>query len=427
MEPIQLIYNLVLNTAGLGVLPYLWSGAGGEPAFRQGRLGRYDSFPAVDGSPRVWLHAASVGEVTGAIPTLHTLHRSLPGAAVILSVGTPQGFLFARNQLPGWTSVLPFPLDFPWVLEAAFRHIRPDIYVAMESEFWPNLFRFLHRRRIPSVLLNGRLSRRSADKYRTFERLFRPIFNQFRRLAMLSEDDRRNVLEFGVPPERTLVLGSSKYDGLLLRARPEAASKWRELLEIGAEDPVVIGGSLRGSECTDLMHVFVELRRQAPRTVGVFAPRHMERIPAMARWLREQGVAFQLLTSLERGEEKRRAAVVLVDRIGVLFELYALGDLIFCGGTLEPIGGHNILEPAAWQKSVFYGPHLQKVAEEHKMLQYYQGSFMVSSADDLLREWSDWAGRLSELRRHGVGAGEALKRLGGTAAKQVEIIMEALL
>lgn len=430
-------YNLVLNTAGLAVLPFLWSKTRDDEAFRKGRVGWYDpDFYAPGYCPpelsasrmqtRIWFHAASVGEVNGAVPTLYALRDRLPEAAILLTVGTPQGFNFARAQLPAWAEVLPFPLDFPWVLDRAFRYLQPDLYVALESEFWPNVFRYLARRRVPALLLNGHLSSRSARRYQLLNPLFQPIFRSFHTLVMLTEEDRRNALSLGASPERTLVLGSSKYDGLALRARTQDPSRWIKLLGISPTTPVAVGGSLRKDECIQLLEAFQAVHLLEPRTVGIFAPRHMDRITGMAKWLESRNIPFHLLSSLEEGREERRSSVVLVDRIGVLFELYALGDLIFCGGTLEPVGGHNIVEPAAWKKPVFYGPHLQKVLYEHTILQKLEGSFLVNDAQDLIRQWSYWIQHLSELEHYGRKAGEALGKLGGVAAKQVELILSAL-
>jgi len=218
---------------------------------------------------------------------------------------------------------------------------------------------------------------------------------------MHSEEDRQNLLKMGVSPERTLVVGSSKYDGLRLRAGPEAAARWREIFRIPENIPVVLGGSLRRSECTGLLEVFYRIQKDKGSCLGIFAPRHLHHIPAMAEWLDGHGVPFQMLSDIERERRTRNAPVVLVDRIGILFELYAVGDLIFCGGTLEPIGGHNILEPAAWSKPAFYGPHVEKVSEEHKVLTERQGSFLVRDFDDLFQQWAHLvatSSRVEDLR-----------------------------
>ncbi len=372
------------------------------------------------------MHAASVGEVTGAIPIVHALRESLPGAGLTLTVTTPQGFRFAGTNLSRWAEILPFPLDFPGVLQRAFQKLEPDLYVALEAEFWPNLFRMLECRQTPAVLLNGRLSHRSARLYGFFKSTFRPIFRQFSCLAMHSEEDRKNVVLLGVPPERTCVLGSSKYDAIVLRKDPEKVEHLKRVLNLPGNVPVVVGGSLRRLECIWLLEVFRSLSHVDPGLVGIFAPRHMAQVPNMIKWLDSAPFPYQLLSRIEAGQEARSAPVILVDRIGILFDLYALGDLVFCGGTLEPFDGHNILEPAAWGKPVFYGPHLQKVLVEHNMLQSFKGSFLVQDSGDLLQQWTYWIERLPLLKRHGENARAALLKLGGVSARQVDIILSAL-
>jgi 3-deoxy-D-manno-octulosonic-acid transferase len=426
LELPQSTYNFLLNSLEPLALRYLSSRVPEDPLFWQGRLGYYTLESNHEKSPRIWLHAASVGEVTGALPIIRNLRKRLPDAGIYLTVTTPQGFHFARKNLSRWAQVLPFPLDFPAALQRAFQNLQPDLYVALESEFWPNLFRFLERHQTPAVLLNGQLSRRSVRWYSLFRSLFQPVFKQFVWLAMHSEEDRKNVLLLGIAPERTCVLGSSKYDALLLRKDPKKTLAWRHILNLPGEIPVLVGGSVRRLECIKLLEVFHTLANIEPRLVGIFAPRHMGQVPNMTRWLDDQKIPFQLLSQIETGVERRSSSVILVDRIGILFDLYALGDLIFCGGTLEPFGGHNIVEPAAWGKPVFYGPHLQKVSDEHNILQSFKGSFLVQDSRDLLQQWSYWIGHLSELQQYGENAKTALLKLGGVAARQVELIMSAL-
>lgn len=426
MELARAAFHSVSNSLEPVARRFLSSKLQEHPLFWQGRLGHYRIEHPEDRRPRIWLHAASVGEVTGAIPIVRTLREQLPGAAITLTVTTPQGFQFARTNLSPWAQILPFPLDFPAVLDRAFRHLRPDLYVALEGEFWPNLFRILEHHQTPAVLLNGQLSHRSAIWYRLFKPLFQPIFRQFVWLAMHAEEDRRNVLLLGASPERTFVLGSSKYDALALRKDPEKVRSWRQALDLPDGIPVIVGGSLRGQECINLLEVFRVLKNTASALVGIFAPRHLSQISTMAGWLDRQGIAFQLLSQFESATATRSSSIILVDRIGLLFDLYGLGDLVFCGGTLEPIGGHNILEPAAWEKPVFYGPHLQKVSDEHNILQAFRGSFLVQDAEDLLQQWSYWIGDLTGLHLYGKHARAALSELGGVCTQQVELIMSAL-
>jgi 3-deoxy-D-manno-octulosonic-acid transferase len=380
----------------------------------------------MEGTPRFWFHAASVGEVTGAMATIHLLREQSPGAAIWLTVGTLTGFRFAGQKLGDVAEVQPFPLDLPRVIARAIHAIRPDVYVAMEGEFWPNLYRQLRNRQISTLLLNGRLSERSASRYRRAKGLFQPMFRHFHWLAMHSEADCQRAMALGAPPERTRMLGSAKYDSLLARTIQSDASTWRNLLGIVADTPVVVGGSLRRSECTELLRVFRELHQDRPRLVGIFTPRHLEQLPRMREWLDSAKIPFQLFSRLRLGLEQRHSPVILVDEMGVLFDLYALGDLVFCGGTLEPIGGHNIMEPAAWGKVVFYGPHVERVQAEHQSLQLGGAGILVKDGNDLASQWQMWLERLTELRSRGGQARSAVRRLGGVAAKQVDMILSSL-
>jgi 3-deoxy-D-manno-octulosonic-acid transferase len=426
LELLRLAYNSISSFLEPWASRFLSSRVQEDPVFWQGRLGYYPPDSAHDRTPRIWLHAASVGEVTGALPIIHALRQRMPEAGITLTVTTLQGFQFARTTLSQWAQILPFPLDFPGALERAFKNLQPDLYVALEGEFWPNLFHFLEHSQTPAVLLNGQLSQRSAHCYGLLRPLFQPIFKQFVWLAMHSEEDRKQVLLLGADPEHTCVLGSSKYDALLLRKDPQKALQWRQLLDLHGEIPVLVGGSLRRLECIKLLEIFHLLQNVSPQLVGIFAPRHMAQIPHMTKWLDDRKIAFQLLSQIEAGRARRSSSVILVDRIGILFDLYALGDLIFCGGTLEPFDGHNIMEPAAWGKPVFYGPHLQKVADEHNILQTFNGSLPVQDSRELLEQWIYWIQHLSELRWYGENAKEALLKLGGVSEKQVEIVMRAL-
>ena len=399
-----------------------------DPEFRKGRLGVYDFPLRGENKPRIWFHAVSVGEVTGAVPTIFAVKKRMPEAELFLSTGTPQGLRSARAQLPEEVRVFPFPLDFPKYVGRAIATVRPDLFVAFETEFWPNFYRRLARGPIPALLLNGRVSESSARFYRMASPLFQPVFKHFSKMAMHSAEDLARAVEIGAPREKLMVLGSSKYDGLAGRALPERAGHWKKVLGIAENTPVIIGGSLRGSECVRLMQILEKLRKVSPGALGIFVPRHLRNIGPMVRWLTERRIPYDLLSNIEKpGGRRRTAPVVLVDKMGVLFELYSAGDLIFCGGTLEPVGGHNILEPAAWAKPVFYGPHLKKVLHEHRILLSFGGSFPVVDSEDLLSLWIKWIANLPGLEGPGRRAREALQSFGGIVDRQVDLILESIL
>jgi len=418
-------YNFLLKSIEPGIVDFLSRKSLRDPEFKKGRLGFYDGPQIGSGKPRIWCHAVSVGEATGAIPTLTELKRRLPDAVVSMTAGTPQGVKFARAHVPAGTAVFPFPLDFSKCVARAISTLRPHLFINFETEFWPNFFGELNSKKIPALLLNGRISESSERFYRLFAPLFRPVFEQFTYMAMHSGEDMERAVRLGASPRKVLTLGSSKYDALTRKACPDRADYWKNLLAIG-NGPVLIGGSLRGSETIELLRVFQRLRHSSAGLLAIFAPRHMKNIPKMSDWLKKENIAFDLLTEIEGGLRARTAPVVLVDRMGPLFELYSVGDLIFCGGTFEPVGGHNILEPAAWSKAVFYGPHLKKVLHEHRILRDFGGSFQALDPEDLFYQWKTWLGNMERIGKCGEAAGRALNSFKGVVGRQVELILESL-
>lgn len=371
--------------------------------------------------PRVWFHAASVGEVAGALGVLRRLHDAHREVKLFLSVGTPQGYRFARSRVPETVHVLAAPLDVPWAVCRTISRLRPDLFVALESEFWPILHWCLRKHRVPVVLLNGRVSSRSWRRYRRFFSVFRHVFRSVQWASVKSEEDKVRLMNLGVPAHRIAVTGSSKYDALGERADRDSISLWKQRLTLPGGIPVLVGGSLRGGECLALLEIFWKLKEENANLVGIFAPRHLEKVPQMAEWLKNRGLSYDLLSSVLSGIQSRRSSdCLLVDGIGYLFELYGVGDLIFCGGTLAPVGGHNIVEPVAWGKTVYYGPHIHKVLEEHRVLQKYGVGIMVDSPEGLYRRWQDI---LSARLLHGsdeTAARNALNELCGAAELQIK-------
>ncbi len=378
-------------------------------------------------SPRIWFHAASVGEVAGALAVLKRLRRARPHVHLLLTVGTPQGYSFALREVPDGTVVKPAPMDLPWALKRAFRRFKPDLFVGLESEFWPLLYRQLRCHGTPPVLLNGRISERSFRTYRRFPFVFRPVFSSFALAAVKGAEDRARLMALGVPPEKIHVLGSAKYDGLLDRVDWEKVAKLRERLRLPPSVPVMVAGSLRRSECIGLLDLFLKLKRENPKLIGLFAPRHLDRVPQMVAWLQARGVAYELFSSLmERDERERKAEILIVDRIGHLFTLYGLGNLVFCGGSLEPVGGHNIVEPVVWGKVVYYGPHIQNVWEEHEVLSASGVGVRVSNLNELEHRWRSLLDEPNVLERQARRAEDGVRRLSGVADRQVDLLLSVL-
>ena len=376
--------------------------------------------------PRLWIHAVSVGEVGVAAALVSALDRVRPGLEIVLSTMTPHGQGLARGRFSTRAHPIYFPLDFLGPVRRALRHLQPDLVVCLETELWPNFLGEAQRLGIPIVLLNGRISARSFPRYRGLRWLLAPLLRGFAGLAMISSADAERIIAMGAPAERVAVTGNMKGAGLLERAELNRAETLRRRLRIASDQPVLVAGSIRDRELTWLPEVFVELAKGRPELVGIFAPRHLNRVGRLEEWFRRQGLPFQRYSSLAEGREVRRAPVIVVDGVGDLFDLYGVGDLTFCGGSLVPLGGQNILEPAAWGKAVFYGPHMENFLEERRLLEEDGCGISVRSRDDLLERMGYHLPHLEELRVTGSKARAALEDRDRIALRQAELVRDVL-
>ena len=221
-------------------------------------------------------------------------------------------------------------------------------------------------------------------------------------------------------------MGNMKGAGLVEKTNSNKREDLRKRLKLESGQPVFIAGSIRQQEILWLPEIFCRLLGQRPDMVGIFAPRHLNRIGRLASWFQQQGVEFQRLSFLMNGSETRKTNVILVDGVGMLFELYGLGDLIFCGGSLVPLGGQNILEPVAWGKPVFYGPHMDNFLGASRLLERAGCGIKVGDRDELLKQMRYFLDHPEELEGRG-GKGQAVLRdCNQIAIKQAELVRDAL-
>lgn len=390
-----LFYNALLWLLTLTVLPifalYSWLSKKHWPALgRRFRLDRHLALPP-EGGPRIWLHGASVGEVQVARALIAELQRTVPEATVILSTVTEQGQKVARKQLPPEVLTIYAPLDLRPTVDKFIATLRPTIYVCLETELWPNIIRQLHRRKVPLVLLNGRISASSFKNYSKVKGFTTEILASFAALATIRAEDRERFLALGADPDKMTVLGNAKYD--LGRNRPAPAeeggedgealpARYRSLLGLAADQPLLLAGSTHAGEEEAMLTAYRELKATIGNLVLVLAPRHLRRVPAVAALLATEKCDFTPFSQLP--VRNRPAEVVLLDTMGELASLYAVATYVFCGGSLVERGGHNIMEAAVWGKPIFYGPHMKDFADAKELLEAEQASFPIRHPQEMV-------------------------------------------
>ncbi len=310
----------------------------------------------------IWVHAVSVGETLAAAPLIRELLARCPERSLVITTTTPTGServqaLFGEQfigQPGGRVFHVYFPYDLPGVVRRFLGKIRPTLALTMETELWPNLFRHCARRAIPVLVANARLSARSAKGYARLGGLVRETLGDIRLIAAQNESDAARFRELGAPAERVAVMGNLKFDQRIpgdLEDRAEALRR-----ELGASRPVWIAASTHEGEDEQVLDAFARLREAYPDALLLLVPRHPERFARVAALARKRGHAVVLRS--EGRPCDADTTVFVGDTLGELLLFYAVSDVAFVGGTLVPVGGHNMLEPAALGVPVVLGPHL---------------------------------------------------------------------
>jgi len=387
------------------------------------RLGRIPRPLAPSGSPRLWIHAVSIGEVVAAALLIHALRERRPNLQIVLSTVTPTGAEVASELFRDEVTRIIFPIDLAFVMRRAVRGIAPCGFVAMETELWPHLFRELRRKGIPSMIANGRISDRSFRRYRWARLLLRRLFSGISLLAMQTEEDARRIMVLGAAPERVVVTGSLKADAL--PGEDGVERLWQRLLGLQGEEPIwVVGSTHRGEEAI-VLDVFERLRRDDPGIVLILAPRHPERIPEVESLVRDRGLKSVRRIQLPRAQAE--GAVILLDSVGELAHVYRIADVVFVGGSLVPFGGQNIMEPALRRKPVLFGPHVMNFREIAGLLKQAGGGVQVEDGDGLEAAVRRLLRDQPQRIQMGEAAYQAVRTRQGAVRKTVELIERYLL
>lgn len=305
------------------------------------------------------------------------------GGVVILSTTTETGKSMAID-LGG--DLFDLHIYYPWdkkqFVRSALDSLNPRAFVTLETELWPNMLWELEKRKIPSFLANGRISDRTRDKLRGRfgGKVGRAVFNLFTALCLRGEEDKKRLMEVGIAEEKILVTGDSKIDALLARRDEGKAAGLGELLE-ASRSPVFIAGSTHTGEDEVVLEAYLTLKKQKSDARLIIAPRHPERAPAVKELFPEE-IKTCLLSEQEKGWD-----VIVVDKIGSLFDLYSLGAAAFVGGSLVRKGGQNLLEPAAWGLPVQHGPYMDDFAEASREFIKSGLARVVRNPEELASAW----------------------------------------
>ncbi|MGQ9921388.1 MAG: 3-deoxy-D-manno-octulosonic acid transferase [Desulfobacca sp.] len=421
------LYRGLATLAGAAGWPYLYwrlRRRGYGASFRP-RLGlALPTVPAPDGQPRLWLHGVSVGEIAAAAPLVRELRARLPAAQLFFSTGTETGQAVARRAYSQYGPVFYYPVDVPWSVRRVLDQVQPSLYVALETEIWPNFLLAAKTRGVRLALVNGRLSARSFRNYLKIKDQLFYILNLFSLIATSSPEDHQRFADLGAEPHRLILTGNTKFDRWPDAATLAQVEVFRRCLQLRGE-PIFLTASTHPGEEEVLLQAYLKLRQTSPTLLWLLAPRHPERAGALGKLLEAAGLPWQLWHELKEGRP-RQTSVVVIDTVGDLFALYGLADLIFVGGSLVPHGGQNILEPAVWGKVPLYGPHLDNFRAAQSLLEAVQAGWPITDAPSLVAAVRHCLDHPQDLERRGAAGQAALQPHRGAAQRQADLLAALL-
>ena len=343
------------------------------------------------GKTRLWIHAVSAGEVVAAVPILREIRLLAPDAELLLSVITPAGMEMAEQQAAKYTNGLfYFPFDLPWVARRVVRTIRPDVFISLESEMWPNALHELKSIGARTVMVNGRISDKNFQRaMRSGGFLFRWMLGNMDRLLMQSEADAERIRALGrfAEDSRVAVLGNSKFDQEIVPLSSEQVQDLRRKLHLPENAMVFVAGSTRSTEEeAEIIEAYKIMRESYADLCLVVAPRQIDHAKELAEAMRSAGLEPVCKTELEG---LGTVPHLILNTMGDLANTYAVADLVFVGNSFAPVvkgGGQNLLQPLAHGKPVFFGPLTATIRSEVSLVTQAEVGFQVANGAELAQK-----------------------------------------
>ena len=380
------------------------------------------------GKKRIWLHSLSVGEVLSAQPLVRGLRNSYPDSLIIFSASTKTGEDLSREVMGREVDIfVPFPFDLYSVARKFITCFKPDLYILVETDFWPNFLHILHKQNIPCLLVNGRISLSSFTRYQRFRFIFLPMFKIFRFISMQTAADAEKMVDLGVERDKVKALGNLKYDAVLpdtvgWEQEQRPISFYRQQFGISAEKIVWVAGSTHNGEEAAILSAYKRLSLLFPDLFLVIAPRKVERGKEIKEIADSLGLTVRQRTSPLKDEDFPGAPLLILDTMGELSRMFSFCDIAFIGGSLVPDGGHNPLEPAAFGKPILFGPYMDDFTEISSDLLEKNAAIVCHDEDDIFEVLKELLVNASLRKEMGEKAQELVLQHRGVTKRHLEII-----
>jgi len=377
------------------------------------RMGHGD-FPRTAGAPRIWIHAASVGEIEAIRPVAIGLLGRYPAAVLTITTMTAAGREAAMRRIPGASAWMLAPFDNRRAVRSFLERVRPDVVLITETEIWPNYFIESARIYAKIAVVNGRISERSMSRYMRVHRLFHYALGQAHLILTQSKEDARRYAKFDLGT-KIIVSGNTKIEAPKTEMESEAAIR-PELMAFAAGRKIFVAGSTAPGEDAIIANAYRRLRKEFPQLALTIAPRHLERMPEVENALRAASLDYVKASELNSATSVRDANVLILDTMGELRSFYRRAAIAFVGGSLAPgRGGQNPAEPALVDVPVLIGPYHENQQQIVASMVSAGGARIVKDARDIVSEASKWLADKAARKAAGRSAHASVSRESGGA------------
>lgn len=388
---------------------------------------RDDEIAAVAHKNCIWIHGASVGEIVATSPLVKEIRKAMPDAKILVSAVTTGGYNMAHQIIPEADAIIYFPLDLPFVSESFVKRIMPRIFMPVETELWPNFLRAIKLRRIPVMMVNGRISDKSVKSYRYLFGILADMMGSVTRFCMQSSIDAEYIAHLGAEKRRIFVTGNTKFDQTYAEVTPADLQQYKDELGLGDDYPVIVAGSTHPTEEETLFQSFREILKEFPKARLIIAPRKPGRVHEISKLAEKYGLSLGLRSALKAMSNPRpRYQVVIIDTIGELGRIYAVGDAVFVGGSLIKHGGHNVLEPAAHAKPIIVGPSMSNFKDSFALLSKVGACVQIKDGKELTEEFLKIFKDDALRKKMGDASLQVIKENRGAAVRTIQYLQELL-
>lgn len=388
---------------------------------------RDDEIAAVAHKNCIWIHGASVGEIVATSPLVKEIRKAMPDAKILVSAVTTGGYNMAHQIIPEADAIIYFPLDLPFVSESFVKRIMPRIFMPVETELWPNFLRAIKLRRIPVMMVNGRISDKSVKSYRYLFGILADMMGSVTRFCMQSSIDAEYIAHLGAEKRRIFVTGNTKFDQTYAEVTPADLQQYKDELGLGNDYPVIVAGSTHPTEEETLFQSFQEILKEFPKARLIIAPRKPGRVHEISKLAEKYGLSLGLRSALKAMSNPRpRYQVVIIDTIGELGRIYAVGDAVFVGGSLIKHGGHNVLEPAAHAKPIIVGPSMSNFKDSFSLLSKVGACVQIKDGKELTEEFLKIFKDDALRKKMGDASLQVIKENRGAAVRTIQYLQELL-